>query len=101
LFHSQITGEQLLKGDYFGLRDQTLIAFLSTAFFLEPLNLFFYTWRFFAVLEKEEDNSKLKLFYRWLALITIICFPATFYALFIGYLIEYGKYEEYTFKLDV
>jgi len=52
------------------------------------------------VLENETKNSKVKLFYRWLARITIICMPATFYALFIGYVIEDGKYYEHLFKLD-
>jgi len=60
-----------------------------------------YTWRFFAVLENETENQKSKLIYRWLALITIICLPATFYALFIGYVIEDGKYLEYFYKLEI
>jgi len=54
-----------------------------------------YTWRFFAVLENEAENQKLKLFYRWLAPIIIICLPATFLAVYIGYVIEYAKYLDY------
>jgi len=77
-----------------------LTAFLLNAIFLEPLNLLLYSWRFFAVLEEETDNYKKKLFYRWLALIVIICLPVTFYVLFIGFVIEDGKVAEYFFKGD-
>ena len=40
----------------------------------------------------------LKLFYRWLARITIILIPAGFYAVFAAEAVEYGKAKEYYFK---
>jgi hypothetical protein len=38
--------------------------FLYNLNFLEPLDLFLYTWSFLSELEKETNNSKLKTFYK-------------------------------------
>ena len=74
-----ITGEDLLKGDFLGFRDVTLRILLTSAIALEPLNLFFYTWRFWATLEKEETNRHLKSFYFWFAWGSICLIPAAYY----------------------
>jgi len=55
-FYNRITGDQFYKGDFLGFRDDALRTFLGNAIYLEPLNLLFYTWRFFGVLENETDN---------------------------------------------
>ena len=68
---------------------------LNDVIFLEPLNLFLYTWRFFATLEHEAQNKHIKLFYRVFALVAIILIPAAFYGVFAGFVIEKSKYLEY------
>ena len=87
-FCVQINGNQILKGDVLGLRHTAIIILLSSAIYLEPLNLFFYTWRFLATLEKEEQSKGWKTFYRWFARITMLLIPATFYAVFAVFVID-------------
>ena len=88
VFYLSITGEHLIKGDIHGFRDETLTVLLDTAIVLEPLNLFFYTWRFWATLEKEETNRHLKSFYFWFAWSSICLIPAAYYGVFVGYVVE-------------
>ena len=73
------------------------MGFLENAIFLEPLNLFFYTWRFLATLELETDTQSVKVFYRLFALISIILLPAGFYAVFISYEILSAKADSNKF----
>ena len=95
VFIHGITGNKLLKGSVLGFRNNALLTLLDDAVFLESLNLFLYTWRFFATLEKEEKRNNLKTFYRWLARVSIVIIPVSFYAIFASYVIEYSKYAEY------
>lgn len=77
--------------------------------FFEPLNLFFYTWRFLAQLEYEAKHTALKTIYRWFARVSILILPISFliivptyiyytsemtYALNIGHIEEYELYSK-------
>ena len=88
LFYTGITVNSILEGNIFGFRDEAISVFLANATILEPLNLFFYTWRFLSTLEKEAESKMLKSFYRWLARITIILIPAGYYAVFAAGVVE-------------
>lgn len=61
---------------------------------LEPLNLFFYVWRFLDTLERDETNKTVKQIYHWFARISIWFFPGVLIALFYTIVILYGKYAE-------
>jgi hypothetical protein len=65
---------------------------------LQPLNLFLYTWRLLQTLEKEEKFKFLKVFYRWFAALTILLIPLGFYGIFVTYVIEQGRFNEYLVK---
>ena len=90
-FNSSINGKHLIKGSFYSMRTISIIVLLSNAYYLEPLNIFLYTWRFFRVIEQDEPKKWLKLFYRWFARITIFVLPLSTYALFIGFLITESK----------
>jgi hypothetical protein len=75
-----------------------LDTFLNTTIYLEPLNLFLYTWRFLEIIEKEEKVRILKPFYRWFSAVIIFVLPIAFYATFVVYLIDTGRYFEYFFQ---
>ncbi len=54
VFTVSIEGTQILKGDLYSLRNLMISEFLYYLIFLEPLNLFLYTWRFLRELEQVE-----------------------------------------------
>ena len=56
-FNYKINGVPILKGDFLSLRNWTIRNFLIDLIFLEPLNLFLYTWRFLRELEQGENNT--------------------------------------------
>jgi len=93
-FYWQITGNHLLKGDFYGFRDEEIENSLFFAVGLEPLNLFFYTWRFLKVIQEEEQNTCFKHFLRYFEIVTILFLPPTFYAIFVAFSIEKTKYIE-------
>ena len=51
--------------------------------YLEPFNLFFYTWRYLTALEDEETGKALKTFYRLFKEIAMALFPLPLFV-FIG-----------------
>ena len=53
-FNFEINGTQILKGDFLSLSNWTIRNFLLKLVYLEPLNLFLYTWRFLRELEQGE-----------------------------------------------
>ena len=53
-FNYNINGTQILKGDFYSLRNLMIRNFLDNLIYLEPLNLFLYTWRFLRELEQGE-----------------------------------------------
>ena len=60
--------------------------------FLEPFNLFFYTWRYLTALEDEETLKALKTFYRLFKEIAMALFPLPLFV-FIGIFLREGIYE--------
>ena len=95
-FTKGINGKALMNGDSSVFRNYALTEFLQTAIFLEPLNLFFYTWRFWATLAEEETNKYLKSFYFWFSWGSICLIPATFFGVLAGYVVAVGRFFEYT-----
>ena len=75
--------------------------FLSELIYLEPLNLFLYTWRFLAELELEAKIPALKTFYRCFAVISIILIPAAFIAIVPAFIIESGRLSYFQFHFNV
>ena len=57
LFTNKINGIHILKGDTFSLRNWIIQEFLQNLIYLEPLNIFLYTWRFLRELEQGEKNT--------------------------------------------
>ena len=55
LFRSLTSGQLQVKGSVF--RNFGIRFFLSHIFVLEPLTVFFYTWKFIPTLEVEEENQ--------------------------------------------
>ena len=53
-FNYNINGTQILKGYSLSLRNFTIVDFLNNLIYLEPLNLFLYTWRFLRELKQVE-----------------------------------------------
>ena len=66
--------------------------------FFEPLNLFFYTWRFLAQLEYEAKHTALKTIYRWFARVSILILPISF-LIIVPYYIYYTS--EMTYALNM
>jgi hypothetical protein len=62
--------------------------FNAYSVYLEPLNIFLYTWRFLSSLEVEEDNLVLKMMYRWWARVSILVIPMGFYGIYIAFVVE-------------
>lgn len=100
-FYHAISGQEILKGKFFGLRNDVIRILLGSAVQLEPLNLFLYIYRFLATLEKEAENKYLKLSYRWFARVTIFIIPLGFYAVFAAYVFNGAKYYELTLELKI
>ena len=94
-FAYYINGTVLLKGDHYSLRNSEIPVLLTNLIYLEPLNLFFYTWRFLAELELETSHPLLKKFYKWFADVSIVLLPSAFITAVIGYIVEYGRYTYY------
>ena len=86
-----------MKGNIYGFRDDTLSLLLYNAIYLEPLNLFLYTWRFCETLAREETNEHIKSFYFWFSWCSICLIPAAYYGVYAGFVVEYGRYYEYYF----
>ena len=97
LFNYIINGTQFLKGSQSSFRNLIITDFHSNLIYLEPLNLFLYTWRFLNQLEQEESNIKVKRFYRFLALFSIVLMPLSFYTVSTALIIQGARfsYNEY------
>ena len=90
-----------MKGDHNSLHNLTIFVFLYNLIYLEPLNLFLYTWRFLRELELEEKNHILKRFYWWFARASIVLLPAAFCCIVPAYIIEYARYVYYLEHFDL
>ena len=70
-------------------------AFLDNLIFIEPLNLFLYTWCFLHQLEQEETNKTLKMVYYWFAKVSIVLIALCFYCIVPTYIVELARYSYY------
>ena len=95
-----INGTPILKGDHYPLRRFMIPDFLMYMIYLEPLNLFLYTWRFMRELEQEEKNHLIKNFYKWFPFISILILPVAFVCIVIAYTVETAKYDYYVFHRE-
>ena len=64
-----------MHGGMRSFRNEILTQFINNALFVEPLNLFLYTWRFLKQLRQEESNKILASVFKWLEKISIIVLP--------------------------
>jgi uncharacterized membrane protein YozB (DUF420 family) len=97
VFNFIIDGNTILKGDIFSLRNCMITAFLNYMIFIEPMNLFLYTWRFLNELEQAETIKCLKIFFRWFAPISIVLVPLSFYCFVPAWIVEFSKFKYYFF----
>ena len=74
---------------------------LFDAILLDPLNIFFYTWTFLAILEREETNRILKKLYHWYRILSILFIPPAFISLFIGEVVVKGKIAHFKAEISV
>ena len=78
-FNHKINNEAtILKGDFHSLRNYAIRSTLVSLIYLEPLNLFLYTWRFLSQLDREETSTFLKRLYRWFTPISIVLLVLSF-----------------------
>jgi hypothetical protein len=67
-----------MNGSTFSRRSIMITIFLQRIIFMEPLNLFLYTWRFIKQLRLEESRKYLALFLKWLEIVSIVVLPLGF-----------------------
>jgi hypothetical protein len=101
IFKYYINGTLIIKGDPESLRNWTIRIFLFDLIYLEPLNLFLYTWRFLRELEQGEKNTFIKKCYKWFARISIVLLPPAFLCIVPAWIVEYGRYYYYLERLDI
>lgn len=89
----EINGSQLAHGNPHSFGHFVKSTFLGSAIYLEPLNIFLYTWRFLATLESEEIHHILKTAYRFVSLFFIIVLPALFIGIYVTFVILFAKAE--------
>ena len=92
-FVLEINGQQSGHGNTHSFGYYAKSTFLGTALYLEPLNLFLYTWRFLASLESEEENRHLKIAFQLVSLFFIIVLPALFIAIYAAFVILFSRAE--------
>ncbi len=86
-----------MNSGYWSLGHSEIVGFLLNLIFLEPLNIFLYTWRFLRELEQEESNTVVKLIYKWFARISILLMPAAFICIVPAYIVLEAKNSYYIF----
>lgn len=68
-----------MEGNIGSFRNIFITSFIQNLIFLEPLNLFLYTWRFLRELEQSATSKIVKKLYKWLEFTTIALIPLAFY----------------------
>ena len=66
---------------------------------IDPLSIFFYSWRYLAILEKEENNKYGKFIYRWSAVVTMLL-PISLLGVYCAYVYETATFLYYTDNLQ-
>ena len=92
-FNNFINGTQFLKGSEFSPRNFMIDSILDNLIFLEPLNMFLYTWCFLYQLEQEETNNCLRRFYYWFSRVSIVVLPLCLYCIVPAYIVELSNYS--------
>jgi hypothetical protein len=64
---------------------------LSVAYYLDPLNVFLYTWQFLPTLAIEESNNNMSEIYHWYRKISVWILPAAFVGIYVGLAVAVGK----------
>jgi hypothetical protein len=93
-FNGRVNGGFIRKGAYDSVRNEALDQFLVKFIYLEPLNLFMYTWYFLRNLEQEETSLCLKRSFKIFAYVSIVLLPICYLAVFPVWCLEKG-YEFY------
>ncbi len=75
--------------------------FLFSLIYLEPLNLFLYTWRFLSELEQSVSKPAVKTFLKWFARISILLIPPAFISIVTAFIVELARYNYYHFHLKL
>ena len=83
------------------MHNEALDAFFVKFIYLEPLNLFMYTWYFLRNFEQEETNTCLKKFYKWFAFVSISLLPICYVITLSVFCYEYGLVLNYSQELQV
>ncbi len=97
LNHS-INGTRIIQKDsYSSLRNILINGFLLRLIYLEPLNLFLYTWRFLSELEQSVSKPAAKSFFKWFARISILLIPPAFISIVSAWIVEYETYKYYLY----
>jgi hypothetical protein len=68
---------------------------LSDSIFIDPVNVFLYTWQFLPTLLIEESSTLMSKMYHWYRQISIWIVPTAFLGLYTGLVIVTGKMFEY------
>ncbi len=76
-------------------------SFLFNLIYLEPLNLFLYTWRFLSELEQSVSKLAAKTFLKWFARISIILIPPAFISIVTAYIVESANYGFFELNLKL
>jgi hypothetical protein len=69
--------------------------FLLSLIYLEPLNLFLYTWRYLSELEQSVTKPAAKTFLKWFARISILLIPSAFVSIVTADIVESARYSYY------
>jgi hypothetical protein len=96
-FNYNINGTSIQNDGANSLRYFMINGFLVNLVFLEPLNLFLYTWRFLKELEHLNRKPGTKKFLKWFALISILLIPPTLISIVIAFIVESVWYDYYKF----
>ncbi len=98
-FNFDINRSRIMKGQHYSLRNTTITFFLLKLIYLQPLNLFLYTWRFLRELEEEAINSKTKKMFRWFARI-ILLFPVSYLCILPAFIVAFSRADYYQAHLE-
>lgn len=74
---------------------------LFDSILLDPLNIFFYTWTFLEILEREETNRILKKLFHWYRYLSILFIPPAFISLFIGEVVVKGEIAHFKAEISL
>jgi hypothetical protein len=75
--------------------------FLLNVAYLEPLNLFLYTWRFLSELEQSVSRPAVKTFLKWFTRISILLIPAAFISIVTAFIVENARSEYYDYHSNL